>query len=438
MKLKYAFNLGRVFTLSLAEVFAVFESMALDFRLVDLYREVLIVETEIELDVTALQKRLGGTIKIMQVLDSLGRKKTLGPSIVFKEYFDAKLIKEKFLKNPSGKLQIGVSLYPLATQLPLHGEAKRLGLKIKEILTVAGFSVRVVLPQNEAIALPSVVVTNEHLLEKGAEIDFLVGAERIYLAKTLTVQNFEDYGRRDYQRPVRDSQVGMLPPKVAQIMINLAAIPATALKSSKSAILDPFVGSGTIIQEAIMMGYKGLGSDISNKAIDGAEKNLQWIKNRYKLPPTRYEVFVSDIKDIARNLPKIVVEAIITEGTLGPGYAQAPKIDEAKANFQALEDIYISAFQAFKAFLSPEKRIVIALPAYRINNQYLFFSIIDKIVKLGYDIVDPLPEVVLESFAFLRVTERKSIIYDRKDQFVSREIFIFKLSNPHKIQIPPI
>src|SRR3990167_2999901 len=101
MKLKYAFNLGRVFTLSLAE-----------------------------LVVKKLQRRLGGTIKIMKVLDSLGRKKIAGPSWVFKDYFDAKVLKEKFLNSTSGKIQIGISLYPLARELPLRGEIKRLGLGI--------------------------------------------------------------------------------------------------------------------------------------------------------------------------------------------------------------------------------------------------------------------------------------------------------------------
>ena len=106
MKLKYAFNLGRVFTLSLAELFAVFENMGLNFRLVELYREVLIIETEQELEVHKLQKRLGGTIKIMKVLDSLGRKKFLGPSAVFKNYFDAKMLKEQFLPSgATGKIQ---------------------------------------------------------------------------------------------------------------------------------------------------------------------------------------------------------------------------------------------------------------------------------------------------------------------------------------------
>lgn len=399
--------------------------MGMDFRLVDLYREILIIEVENPLDLVKLQKRLGGTIKIMKVIDSLGRKKLFGPSFVFKDYFDAKMLKEKFLANVSGKIQIGISIYPMARELPLRGESKRLGLGIKQILTTAGFSIRIVFPQNEAISLPSVVVTNERLLEKGAEIDFLVGAERIYLAKTVTVQDFEDYGRRDYQRPVRDTQIGMLPPKVAQEMINLAQVPQTASGNLKSAILDPFVGSGTIIQEAMIVGLKGIGTDISEKAVEGAEKNLLWIKNRYKLPQGRYELLISDVKDLGENLPKLSYEAIITEGTLGPVFPGAPKPAQIQKNFVALEKVYLPAFEAFKKILQPGKRIVIALPAYRTGRDYAFFPIVDKILAMGYDVVDPVPEVLHERFDFLQVTGRKSIIYDRKDQFVSREIFVF-------------
>lgn len=426
MKTKYAFNLGRVFTLSLAEIFAVFEQMEISFRLVDLYREVLIIETETELAVDKLQRRLGGTIKIMQVLDSLGRKKDAGPSFVFHEYFDIKLLKEKFLPPRTSKLVIGISIYPMARGLPLRGENKRLGFMIKEVLRQGGCPARIVWPQNDSISLASVVVVNEHLLEKGAEIDFLVGLERIYLARTLTVQDFEDYGRRDYQRPARDQQVGMLPPKVAQEMINLAQIPKTAVANPKAAVLDPFVGSGTILQEAMIMGYKTVGSDISEKAIDGAQKNLEWIKNRYKVPPGRFELFVSDAAELAANLPRLGYEAVVTEGTLGPAYTQPPKDKEIEANFKELGAIYLGAFKALLAILPSGKRVVIALPAYHIAGHYRFFEIIDSVEKLGYTIVDPIPPVVTEKYDFLLLTPRRSIIYDRKDQFVSREIFILK------------
>lgn len=430
MKTKYAFHLGRVFTLSLAELFAIFENMGVSFRLLDFYREVVVIETDEPIDTQNLQKQTGGVVKIIELLDGFGRKKIASASFVLKDYFHTSTLKEKFLPHSfSGKLQIGVSLYLLAKQVPIFGENKRIGLGIKRNLTTAGYSVRIVFPQNNAIALPSVIVTNEHLLTKGAEIDILIGQDRIYVGKTMTVQDFEDYGRRDYQRPARDQQVGMLPPKVAQIMINLAEIPNQAKTNFKAAILDPFVGNGTIIQEAMIMGYRGVGSDISEKAVANAEKNLEWIKNRYKLPKNKYEIIQSAVKDLPTNLPSYQYLAVVTEGTLGPAYTKLPSQEEILANFKNLEAVYLQAFQVFKHILTPEKRIVIALPAFRRQNGYTFFPIIDKIQELGYYIVNPLPEVLCERFDFLEVTDRKSIIYDRKDQFVSREIFIFKLKN---------
>lgn len=429
MKVKYGFHLGRVFTLSLAELFAVFEDMKLNFRLVEFYREVLVIEIDGQiLDAPALQKQLGGTIKIMQIENAVGRKKFLSPSRLLQNYFDAKLLKEKFLNHTSGKLQIGISLYPLGAGLLLRGEAKRLGLRIKEILTAAGFSVRVVLPQGEALALPSVAVTNEHLLKKGGELDFLVGQERVYLAKTLTVQDFEDYGRRDYQRPVRSAAVGMLPPKVAQMMVNLARVASESKSNPKTAILDPFCGSGTILQEAIIMGYRAVGSDISAKAAEGAEKNLEWIKNRYRLPPGRFEVVVSDAANLRETLPEFDYQAVVTEGTLGPLLESAPSGEEIARNFSNLEPIYLAAFKSFRQILSSGKQVVIALPAYRTGAGYRHFEIIDKIVKLGYSVLDLLPPILKERFNFLQITGRNSIIYDRKDQFVSREILIFEIT----------
>lgn len=175
------------------------------------------------------------------------------------------------------------------------------------------------------------------------------------------------------------------------------------------------------------MGYKGLGSDKEQKQIDNAEKNLLWIKNRYKLPPGRFELVLSDAKDLAANLPKLSYEAVATEGPLGPAYLEPPTADEIRKNFKNLQAVYLTAFASFKKVLSPaNRRVVIALPAYRAGKNYVFYEIVDKILKLGYDIVDPLPAVLLERFEFLQVTARRSIIYDRKDQFVSREIFIFE------------
>jgi hypothetical protein len=38
----------------------------------------------------------------------------------------------------------------------------------------------------------------------------------------MALQDFESYSKRDYGRPARDPRTGSLPPKLAQILINLA------------------------------------------------------------------------------------------------------------------------------------------------------------------------------------------------------------------------
>jgi len=420
-----AFHLGRVYTLSLAEILAVFARKQIPYTIKALYTEVLLLQTDVDIDLPSLQKRLGGTIKIIEILDEVPRKKkTDFVSYSVKNYFTSNLLKEKFLKAYSGKLQFGISLYSLASELKLFGQNKRVGMDIKAKLTETGASCRLVLPEGGGISLPSVSVTNNHLLEKGAEIDLIVADSKIYIGKTATVQNFADYGRRDYQRPVRDIKAGMLPPKVAQIMLNLAAY-SPEERQARGYILDPFCGSGTILQEALLLNFKAIGSDISQKAVDDAEKNLNWFRIRYKLAPGLFEIFTSDASELSEKLEEKKPVAIVTEGSLGPVYVTVPLEKEIEKNFASMAELYVKAFKEFKKILEPGRSVVIALPAYKIGNKYVTFTGIDKILNLGYDIVELMPNEMVKNYPFLKVSPRNSIIYDRKDQIVVREILHF-------------
>ncbi|MBI4054238.1 MAG: hypothetical protein HY397_02830 [Candidatus Doudnabacteria bacterium] len=423
-----AFHLGRVYTLSLAELYAVFALKKVTWRIKELFGEVLIAETDQSLDVASLQKRLGGIIKIIQIIDVIPLRGKLPNSLsaVTQSYFHINILKSLYLAESSNKTQFGVSIYPLDRKIRLFGLNKKIGLDIKKTMQSAGISCRLVIPEGISLALPSVAVTNNLILERGAEIDLVVSEKLVYVGKTLTVQDFADYGRRDYQRPLRDARVGMLPPKVAQVMVNLARFPPDEKRLAHSFLLDPFCGSGTILQEAMLMGYRVLGSDASEKAVAGAEQNLGWIRTRYKLSPNRFEVVVSDVADLSKNISGKTLLGVVSEGTLGPPYEKPPEGKEVEANLKKLGQTYLAAFKQFKKILQPGQKVVMALPAYRMGEQYWFLQIIDKIAKLGYDIVDPLPEKLLARYGFLKVTKRNSIIYDRKDQIVVREIIIFQ------------
>jgi len=422
-----AFHLGRVFTLSLAELISVLDRKGVSFKIADLYTEVLVIETDQTLDYQSLQRRLGGVVKIMEVVDVLPRNSRLESlSAEVKNYFHPNILKSHFLKQVSGKLQFGLSIYVLSRKIHVFGQNKRIGMEIKKSLQTEGISCRLVIPEGAAYALPSVVVTNNLLLEKGCEIDLVVSDSKIYVAKTQTVQDFVDYGRRDYQRPLRDAKVGMIPPKVAQEMINLAQVPDEA-RLQEAFILDPFCGSGTILQEAMLSGYKVFGTDFSQKAIDDAEQNLGWIRTRYKLPLNRYELACCDIKDLVEAVSDKTIVAVVTEGTLGPAYVTPPSQKMIEKNFKDLGKIYLKAFEQFKKILKTGSRVVVALPAYHKIDGYVSFPMVDKILAAGYDIVAPISGYLQKKYPFLKVTPRNSIIYDRKDQIVVREIMILQV-----------
>jgi len=415
----YAFILGRVYTLSLAELLSVVSSMQLTYKVKACSPEVVILELEKAIDAPALQQKLGGTVKIIRLFDTFQKKGKEYPTAVLGNYFTFKKIKEYFHEY-SGKKQFGVSIYSLDPSIRFREEAQRIAFLIKKVLQEQAQSVRAVLPQFPAQALTSVQVNENQLLQKGAEIVVIAGNQRIFLGKTLVVQNYEDYGRRDFQRPARDELVGMIPPKVAQVMINLA----NPLKPLEY-ILDPFCGSGTILQEAIFMGYRAIGSDIEQKMIENSEKNLEWFRNRYHVSPGRYKLFKSHAAEISVMLPNYKVSAIVTEGTLGPVYGKMPKKAEMQTNFKNLTKLYDQVFKEFKKFLAEGSKVVICFPAYKSSREgYDFMPDLDFITQNGYTILDPLPDFLSKKYKFLRVTERKSIIYDRKDQVVAREIFV--------------
>lgn len=426
----YAFVLGRVYTLSLVEILEVLKASNIEFKLLELSTEIALISSPIDPnELKSFQDRLGGTIKIIHILDLVKKKPKDFVDFSLKNYFSPKNIKIYFQKRPTGKILIGVSLYKLDDTQKLLGQASRIGMSMKVSLKnfFPSSSLRLVLPKPPSTSLTSVTVKHNSLLDKGAEIVIIASRSEILLGRTLSIQNFEDYGRRDYSRPVRDEKRGMIPPKVAQIMINLARPQKNLL------IYDPFCGLGTICQEAILSGFKSVGSDSDPKAILGFEKNLTWLSSRYKLPKKMFEAKVVPAEEsntFAQQLHEHKwpdIGAIVTEGFLGPIYRSLPSLSEMESNFQNLSNIYSKSFKAFTMYLKPKSRVVICFPAYRTQiGKYHTLPSLDFLTSIGYNLIQILPETLLKQKSFLQTTNRGTIIYDRNDQIVGREIVIFE------------
>lgn len=306
--------------------------------------------------------QLGGTIKIGQVVAQLPRS------------FDGldKTILQ-LLQNIQGeKIHFGFSVYAgdaATTTAQVNSFAKQCfkhGLVIKKQLRSTGASVRLVTEQ--AAALSSVTVDKEKLLHHHTDFIIAVYKKYIVLAQTLAIQDYQQFSQRDYGRPERDHHSGMLPPKVARMMLNISA------PETNSVILDPFCGSGTVLQEALLAGYQHvLGSDISEYAIDDTAANLAWLQLQAQ------QLIVSDVKDITQHVSKHSIDRIVGEGYLGP---VRPKKTE-KIHRQ-LSQLYRDMLNILPHILKPSARIVFALPAWKRHEDILTIDLQNSVAHNNF------------------------------------------------------
>lgn len=407
----YFFILGHNPDLSIAEIVSVLRALAYNFRVVVHSAEVLIIETERKIKGQQLQQELGGTIKIGEII--------LGETKLDKNFPLAAVlnqIKGQLPKNQ--KVYFGFSIYNLPNEIDLGKltpQIKKLAMGIKKSLKSQGITSRWVISKERFLS--SVIVHKNKLLEQGAEFCFLVDREKIYLGRTISCQEFKDYELYDFGRPVRPIKEGMLPPKLAKIMINLAQI------TKDGTILDPFCGSGTILQEAAQLGYQKIyGADLSNEAVNYAKQNLSWLKTKLNIEDQDIKIFQSDVRQISQKIPNNIIDAVITEPDLGPIKL---KQEEILKTTERLGNLYLSAFQEFRKILKPNGRVVMIWPVFQFNSQRYFLPILDDVIKQGWQVMRPIPDNIGEK-NIIKLTERQSIIYSRPNQKVLREIFIFQ------------
>lgn len=395
---KFWFVLGRETLIAAAELRAV-----LNLSEINIMSGILIAPTNhppIE-----LIKQLGGTIKIA---------KEMVRSITEEEL--KKLIIEELSRrngrdpdSPSGKkvegkINFGLSFYASA-KIEVK-EIKNLGLQIKKSLKTQGYSVRYV--ENKEAALSSVTVEKNGLTGRGREFLILKDGQKLSLAKTEAVQPFEEFGARDFGRPGRNDVSGMLPPKLAMIMINLAQAP------KDGTLLDPFCGSGTIISESLLLGYKNIiGSDITEKSVADTKLNIDWTGQRYGLKTDELKIFQSDIKDIGGRIANQSIDAIVTEPYLGAPLkgSESRQILQSQAN--ELRALYIEAFKQFCSLLKPAGAVVFIIPRFKFKNDWITIDCKKDIELLGFKHIS-----FLEQYPHL--------LYARPNQRVGREIWKFE------------
>ncbi len=231
----------------------------------------------------------------------------------------------------------------------------------------------------------------------------------MHLAQTTSVQDIDAYAARDQARPARDARVGMLPPKLAQIITNLATglVENDPAVQSQIKVLDPFCGTGVVLQEAALMGFIPGGSDLEPRMIDYSRQNLDWLQTKYPASHAPYILTVGDATD-CNWLPKPTT--IACETYLGRPFSAEPKPEILQDVMNDVDLIHRKFLKNVTRQTHAGFRMCIAVPAWNTKNGFKHLKVLDSLEELGYNRI---------SFAHART---RDLIYYRENQVVGREL----------------
>ncbi len=349
-------------------------------------------------------------------------------------------------KLSEGKIRLGLSVYGFNLN---PRKLNATGLNLKKAVKAAGRSVRVV-PNNSAELNTAQVIHNQLTGPTGFEIILINNGNHTILGQTFAVQDIEAYAARDQARPKRDARVGMLPPKLAQIIINLAVgqledgswkmedgktpnpkgqieSPVASRQSldtrdkgqeiaSLTTVLDPFCGTGVVLQEALLMNYKVRGTDLEPRMIEYSDINLKWLSENWRLEVGSWKLEVGDATDYQwdfskfQNLNSKIY--IACETYLGQPFSAEPSPEKLRQVMQDVDTIHRKFLQNVAKQTKPGFRMCIAVPAWKTKNGFKHLKVLDSLEELGYNQV-----------SFAHVSSR-DLLYFRDDQIVARELVV--------------
>lgn len=375
--------LGRQSKLALAEL----ESLLGAQNVQPLGREAALVNGSVE------PSRLGGVMRLATPIAELPTTNWYQIAGLLETQLPALLA-----DMPEGKIKIGMSA------LGLNVGEKQLfatGLSLKKAARANGYSVRIV-PNTSAELNSAQVLRNQLTGDLGIELLLVKNGSKTNLARTTWVQDVDAYANRDFGRPHRDAFVGMLPPKLAQTMLNLAKVEPGAR------VLDPFCGTGVVLQEAALLGCGVYGTDLNERMVKYTRDNLAWLSEAYK---TTFDIYF-ETADATNHTWRPPLQSIVCETYLGQPLSGLPKPEKLTEIIRDCNTIISKFLRNLHGQLTPGTRCTIAIPAWRANNSFKHLELLDHLEDLGYNRV-----------RFQHAND-EDLIYHREDQIVARQLLV--------------
>jgi tRNA G10 N-methylase Trm11 len=332
--------------------------------------------------------RLGGVVKLGEILYQ-------GEAV---DLLDLELDLVRFLR-PEGKTSFGLSYYESKIT---PRQLLATGLELKKKLRSHG-SVRLVSP-TAGTDLGAAQLHHNKMLAEGFELLVVVSGQRMVVARTTAVQDIAAYAARDHGRPARSATVGMLPPKLAQILLNT---------THERLVVDPFCGTGVVLQEALLMGRTAAGFDLSAEMVAASQTNLAWLADETPEPLLHWHVGQADAR--REKLPADEALAVVSEGYLGPNLSTPPSSDRLAELDREISQLYGEVLANWARQLPAGAEVTICLPNWRTKAGWHQPQVVDDLGKIGYT-----SKVFKHVPALVR--------YARPDQTVGRQILVLTRS----------
>jgi tRNA G10 N-methylase Trm11 len=392
MSKQYFFQAGTFPDLSYTELVALFKIFNLNRDTIHTFTEGIFIIKSNDISEDILLKifnRSGGFVRFGYIVENLENfldeyikseeKVTFGLSVLG----DGKRDDQKFLKKLANEIKRGLKEYDISS--------------------------RFLIPQKRDTELNAAQILNNDVLEKGFELSIIRSEKQEIYAKTISIQDIEGYIERDMDRPYSDIDMGILPPKLARMMVNYASI-------EEGIVWDPFCGSGTVLMEGAVLGYNFLGSDVDSDALKYSEENIQWLNERGYMGNIVYDIFKFDVKNpdnlILRKLRNTNISAIVCEPFMGPPLKRVLTEDHAEKLLEEVKDLYLNLFEVLDEKIGVRGiNMVLVVPSYKTEKGWKTFGIRD-ITSKRWDLLNS------------DYSPNRDLKWSRKNSIITRNIFI--------------
>lgn len=323
----YLFMLGRDPKLAIAEIESYFFSHSIQFKILNSSDIAAVVElSDFK---TGWIEDFGGVIKVCEVISNSSKL----------EAIEREMSRVDWYAGSSNKVTYFVDAYETEISYFVVDYLKDYfkSNKIKGMLKKDSYPTRLI---------------KKNIITDGLE----VVVYRNYVARTIAVSNPLLLKERDLGRP-RTDYLKTISLRLAKILINLSCVKA------ENTLVDPFCGSGGILQESVLKGINVIGVDNDSNAINESRLNMEWLAARYKFSG-RWMV----VKGDSSLLSKVIVnrcDGIATEPYLGPYIKKMPNLFQAKGMMSELTSMYSSVVSESFKIMTAGCRIAIVVPKFR-------------------------------------------------------------------------